>query len=195
MQSLKQNNLRGCSVGVTDGWDLCTRSMPLRWPQVAWYTYSVSTILEVTLLVLLVVGMCEVHRWNGLRWHNTHAKFHDNQLRHSSNINFITSTILEATVLLLLMGGIKKYAWYRLYTKFNDDPFSHSSTIIVITATTWEAALLVLLMATEMAPSDMTHILNFMNICSGVQKLLGGMHIQTHIYQGNLITSKTWKAY
>jgi hypothetical protein len=31
MKSVKQYNLRGCSVGITDGRDL--RSTPLRWPQ------------------------------------------------------------------------------------------------------------------------------------------------------------------
>jgi hypothetical protein len=41
--------------------------------------------------------------------------------------------------------------------------------------------------AIEMAPSDMTRILNFMNIRSDVQKLLGGMHYR-HTYQGNLIS-------
>jgi hypothetical protein len=56
-------------------------SMPLRWPQVAWYTYQVS-------------------------WYDIHTKYHDDWFKHSSNINAITSTIWEATVLVLLMRGI-----------------------------------------------------------------------------------------
>jgi hypothetical protein len=44
-----------------------------------------------------------------LRRHDIHSKFHDNRLRHSSNINVITATILEAAILLLPMRGFMKY--------------------------------------------------------------------------------------
>jgi hypothetical protein len=33
------------------------------------------------------------------------TKFHDDQFRHSSDINVSTPTILEAAMLVLLMGG------------------------------------------------------------------------------------------
>jgi hypothetical protein len=48
----------------------------------------------------------KVYRWDGSRWHNIYAKFHNNQFRLSSNIKVITSTISEAAVLVLLMEGI-----------------------------------------------------------------------------------------
>jgi hypothetical protein len=35
-----------------------------------------------------------------------YTKFHDHQISHSSNIKVINSTISEAAVLVLLMGGI-----------------------------------------------------------------------------------------
>jgi hypothetical protein len=37
---IKQYNLRGRNVGITDGRDLW--GTPLRWPQLAWYSYQVS---------------------------------------------------------------------------------------------------------------------------------------------------------
>jgi hypothetical protein len=42
--------------------------------------------------------------WGGLRWHDTHTKFHEDWFGPSSNIKVITSTIREATVLVLLIG-------------------------------------------------------------------------------------------
>jgi hypothetical protein len=42
MNWIKQYNFEGCSVVIMDGSDLW--STLLRWPQVAWYTYPVSTI-------------------------------------------------------------------------------------------------------------------------------------------------------
>jgi hypothetical protein len=48
----------------------------------------------------------EVHCWDGLRWHYVHTESHDDQFRHSSNIEGITSTVWEAVVLVLLVRGI-----------------------------------------------------------------------------------------
>jgi hypothetical protein len=39
-------------------------------------------------------------------WHGFHAKFYDDQFRHSSNIKVTTSTILEDAVLVSVMRGI-----------------------------------------------------------------------------------------
>jgi hypothetical protein len=52
--------------------------------------------------VLMMGGNYEVC----LRWHGIHAKFHINQLRNSSNIKGITSTVCKTIVLVLLMGGV-----------------------------------------------------------------------------------------
>jgi hypothetical protein len=57
----------------------------------------------------IIDGMSyNVYLRNGFRWHDIHIQFHEDQFRHSSNINVITSTIREAAVLVLLMGGIYK---------------------------------------------------------------------------------------
>jgi hypothetical protein len=60
------------------------------------------------MLVSLIVGTYEVRRLDDLRWHGIHTKFHDDPFRNSSVIEITTSTILEATVLVLLMRGIYK---------------------------------------------------------------------------------------
>jgi hypothetical protein len=52
----------------------------------------------------------EVSCWNGLRWHDIHTKFHDDQFRCLSNITVITATIWEAVMLALLFEGIMKHA-------------------------------------------------------------------------------------
>jgi hypothetical protein len=75
-----------------------------------WYRHSnnnmviTSTIWEASLLVLLIEGTYKVCCWNSLGWHDMHTKFHDDQLKHSSNIKVITA-ISEASLLVLLMGG------------------------------------------------------------------------------------------
>jgi hypothetical protein len=38
MESIKQYNLGGCNVSITDGRDLWYK--PVRWPQVAWYIHT-----------------------------------------------------------------------------------------------------------------------------------------------------------
>jgi hypothetical protein len=53
----------------------------------------------------------EICQSNGFMWHDTQTKFYEDWYRRSSNIELITSTIMEAAVLALLMGGIfMKYA-------------------------------------------------------------------------------------
>jgi hypothetical protein len=44
----------------------------------------------------------DVHRSNGLRWHDIRTKFYDDRLRHLSNIMEITATISEVVMLVLL---------------------------------------------------------------------------------------------
>jgi hypothetical protein len=45
------------------------------------------------MLVLLMGGIYELSRLNGLRWHDIHTKFHDDRFRNLSNITVITTTI------------------------------------------------------------------------------------------------------
>jgi hypothetical protein len=42
----------------------------------------------------------------GMIYVYVHTKFQDDPLGHSSNMKVVTSTIYEATLLVLLMGGI-----------------------------------------------------------------------------------------
>jgi hypothetical protein len=85
--------LRGCSVGTTDERDLL--GTPLKLNQVAWYMYqfrrrlvkefkhyyvSVSEIWEAAMFVLLMEWICELCRWDGLSWHDTHITFHKDKL-------------------------------------------------------------------------------------------------------------------
>jgi hypothetical protein len=71
-----------------------------------------------------------------LRWHNIHIKFHGDRFRHSSNIKVIASTIAEAVVLVLLMGGnyeVRRWDDFRChdtYIEIHDDRFWHSSNVL-----------------------------------------------------------------
>jgi hypothetical protein len=40
---------------------------------------------EVSVLVLLMGVSFEVHRWDGLRWQDIHAEFHEDWFGHSGN--------------------------------------------------------------------------------------------------------------
>jgi hypothetical protein len=53
-----------------------------------------------------MVGISEVRHWGGLRWHDTHTKFHDDRFRNSGNIKVITTAVWEAAMLVLLVTGI-----------------------------------------------------------------------------------------
>jgi hypothetical protein len=45
------------------------------------------------MLVLLMEGIYEVRRGDGLKWHDIHTKFLEDWFRHLSNITVITATI------------------------------------------------------------------------------------------------------
>jgi hypothetical protein len=165
MKSIKQHDLRGCGVGITDGSGLW--STPLRWTQMAWYTYPIfyevwfdhsskikvitSTIWEAAMLVFLMGGIYEEYRWDDLRRQDIHTRFHDYRFWLSSNIRVITSTIWEAPMLVLLRGGVYEachwdgFRWHDIRTTFHDGRFRHLSNIKDITSTIWEAVLLALL--------------------------------------------------
>jgi hypothetical protein len=86
VKSIKQYNLEGCSVGITDGSYLWSTRTALRWPRhdirtkfhQNWFRHSgnikviISTIWEAAVLVLLMGRICDVCRWDNLRWHDTH---------------------------------------------------------------------------------------------------------------------------
>jgi hypothetical protein len=79
----------------------------------------------------------EGHQADGLKWHKTHTKFHDDQFRHSSNIIVITSTNRTAAVFVLLMGGIYEIhlsdgaRWHYIDIQSFDHQLRHSSNIKV----------------------------------------------------------------
>jgi uncharacterized membrane protein YvlD (DUF360 family) len=110
------------------------------------------TILETAMSVLLMGAIYELHKWDGLRWHNIHTKFHNDRFKHSSNIKGIASIIWEAIVLALLMSGIydvrrwNGFMSHDILTKFHKDWYRRSSNIKGITSIIWEAIVLVLLM-------------------------------------------------
>jgi hypothetical protein len=69
-----------------------------------------NSILETAVLLLLMGMIYEVCCWDGLRWHDAHMKFYEDGFCYSGNTEVITSTIWEATVLVLLMKGMIMYA-------------------------------------------------------------------------------------
>jgi hypothetical protein len=81
----------------------------------------------------------ELHRWDSLRRHDIHTKFHEDWFGHSGNIKVIASTIWEAAVLVLLMGAIYEVRyldglrWHDVRTEFHEDWLGHSGNIKVIT--------------------------------------------------------------
>jgi hypothetical protein len=86
--------------------------------------------LEASVLVLQMGEIYEARRWDGLRWHDIHTKFHDDLFRNSSNIKGIT-LILEAVVSVLLIERINElrssdgFIWYDIYTKFHEECYRH----------------------------------------------------------------------
>jgi hypothetical protein len=79
------------------------------------------------------------------------TKFHKNWFGHSGNIQITTSAIWEATVLVLLTGGLydvrrwNGLRWHDMHTKFHDNQFRQLSNIAVVTATVLEDIMLLLL--------------------------------------------------
>jgi hypothetical protein len=64
MKPLKQRNLGGCSVGITEGSDL--RGTQLRWLQMARNTYQVSRRLDPAIHVILGLLLQQIEMW---RWY------------------------------------------------------------------------------------------------------------------------------
>jgi hypothetical protein len=70
----------------------------------------ITWVQEPIVLVLLMRGMYDLGRWNGLRRHDIRSKFHDDWNRHLSMITVIAATIWEALMLVLLIEGIYEVA-------------------------------------------------------------------------------------
>jgi uncharacterized membrane protein YjgN (DUF898 family) len=95
-------------------------------------------------------GICELRSRDGLRYHDMNTKFYNVRLRYSSDIKVIASTICEAAVLVLLMGGfcvscLDGLRYHDMNTKIYNVRLRYSSDIKVIASTICEAAVLVLL--------------------------------------------------
>jgi hypothetical protein len=60
------------------------------------------------MLVLLIGGIHDIRRSNGLRWHDVHTKFHGDQFKYLRNITVITATIEETVMLVLLTEEINE---------------------------------------------------------------------------------------
>jgi hypothetical protein len=128
-------------------------------------------------------GIYEVLRWDDLWWRDIDANFHD---------NLMTSTVWEAAVLVLPMWGIYEVRrwdglwWHGIDVKFRDDRFRHSSNIKLMTSKICKAVMLVLLMGgiyelyIEMCSDSLIYIPMFIKIGSAIQKLIRGIHKQTH---------------
>jgi hypothetical protein len=77
--------------------------------------------------VLLMWGIYDVRRWDGLRWHDKCTKFNEDCFRHLSNIMVITATIWEAVMLVSLIEGIYElrrwdcFMWHDILTEFHED--------------------------------------------------------------------------
>jgi hypothetical protein len=58
------------------------------------------------MLVLLMVGIYEVRRWNYITRHDVRTKFHEDWFRHLGNIKVFTATVWEAVMLVSLIEAI-----------------------------------------------------------------------------------------
>jgi hypothetical protein len=58
------------------------------------------------MLGLLTRETYEIRRWDCLKWHDVNTKLYDDWFMHSNNSKVIISTIWQAAVFVLLMGGI-----------------------------------------------------------------------------------------
>jgi hypothetical protein len=56
--------------------------------------------------MLLIAGVSEIRHFDSLKCHGIHTTFYGDQFRHLNNIKVTSSTILEASVLVLLKVGI-----------------------------------------------------------------------------------------
>jgi hypothetical protein len=57
-----------------------------------------------------MAGICKLRHVDGIRWRDTHTKFHDDRLKDSSNVKVIVPTIWDTVVLMILIGGIYDHA-------------------------------------------------------------------------------------
>jgi hypothetical protein len=140
---------------------------------------------RLSVLVLLMGLIQEVHCWAGHRWHDMHTKIHEYWFGHSNNIKVITSTIWQVAVLVLLMGRIYVvYGWddLRWQDTYIPSLMTIGSGIRVIPralSTVSEAIVLVLLMRWIY---DVCHwdglrwqdicIPSFMKVGTGIQAIL-----------------------
>jgi hypothetical protein len=76
----------------------------------SYITVMTSKKLEAAGLALLSRGY-GVSLWDDLKWHDIRTKFHDDRLEHA-DIKVIFSTILEATMLVLLIGGVYEVCYW-----------------------------------------------------------------------------------
>jgi hypothetical protein len=80
--------------------------------------------------------LCTPLKWAQVAWYNT--TFQDDRYRHLNNIIVITSKILEAVMLVLLIKRIYEVRrwdgsmWHDTHTKFHEDWYRHSSNIKVL---------------------------------------------------------------
>jgi hypothetical protein len=85
------------------------------------------------MLVLLMVGIYEVRRWDGLRWHDIPTTFLNDRSRYSSNIKVIAWTIWEDPELvrrgnyeLCRRDGLRRYD---IHVRFPQDWFRRSEVV------------------------------------------------------------------
>lgn len=125
-----------------------------------------------------------IRRWNGFRWHDLCTKFHDDRLRHLSNITVITATIWEAVMFVLLIErnyNVRRwdgFMWHDIHTKFQEDLCKPRCSVKVISKhqipLEWDLVL--------------WYITSFINVGSGIQELLRKVRIRTHMQQNDLIS-------
>jgi hypothetical protein len=139
------SNLDGRNVGITDG--SYSWSAPLRWTQVAWYTYRFmknGTGIEVILRSCLInLKGCNVDifdgriydvcGWKGPRWHDilVCTKFRDDRFRHlsyySNNLKGCKVGITDWSDLWITPLRWDQTPWYNI--KFHNGWFRHTEVV------------------------------------------------------------------
>jgi hypothetical protein len=141
MKSIKQHNLRDCSVSITNGKDSCC--MPFRWPQMAWHILvhtkfhddrlknssnieDITSTCEAVVLILLMRGISYAAQMisGGMI-------YIPSLMTIGSGITVIITSVWKDVTLVLLMEGIYELClWDGLrctdvHTKFHKDWFGH----------------------------------------------------------------------
>jgi hypothetical protein len=142
-------------------------SIPLRWPQVAGYTFQVSwdrfrlssnnkvitsTILETVVLVLLTTGIYDVRHWDGLRWRDIYVPISwkiDPSVQ--SILRFCLRNLRSFNVGITNAGNLWLYVVQMAsYGKIYLTSFMKISrgfqTILTLASAIWKTAILILLM-------------------------------------------------